>query len=591
VDIASSLFNLRLLNLTRTSQAFLRWHSPTARTSRFGDPIDGESVYVQCMAFRFACVTVPLFSLREVGDVGIGDIAMLARFGGWAKGVGFAAVQILPCMALVGEETSPYGAISGFAIDPIYLSLRPDWLPQLRSEPTSAPENTAANTVNASSGLPPLPRAHVEYDRVRIHKLPKIVAAMDRLLHSGLREDRGYRSFLEAEAKWLLPFAQTMQSIASARPFDLGTRAFVHTDAKVMTDRICAAQYCLDYQWRKMREVLAEQKLALIGDVPFTVARDSCDVQTFPEAFELAGSLGVPPDEFAAEGQDWGLPPYAMDQAARYQRARMKRMAALYDAVRVDHVVGYFRQWVWRKTVEGRQGAFDSQAEEATVLSLAQAAAAESTTAFVTASLADDQAKASREEARGLAMLSVLREAFVAAHAPSAKPFPVPVFAEDLGVIPEYVGRVLRVLEAPGYVVLPWHRQGELLSDPRGLPSCSVVTWSTHDTPPLRAFWRTMPERDRARHAFLAKCEAEPELSPADEAALLRLAMQSSASSAFFLVQEVLGEEARINTPGTVGPQNWSYRTPTLEDLETSPHYKGRADLFASWLREAGRWG
>jgi 4-alpha-glucanotransferase len=558
-----------------------------------------ENVYVQRMALRFACVTVPLFSLREVGDVGIGDIAMLARFGSWAKGIGFAAVQVLPCMALVGEETSPYGAISGFAIDPIYLSLRPDWLPQLGSELASAPGSaTAATAANARSGLPPLPRADVEYDRVRIHKLPMIVAAMDRLLQNGLLDDRGYQAFLAAEAAWLLPFAQTIQSIASARPFDLGTRAFVHADAKVMTDRICAAQYCLGYQWQKMREAFAEQKLALIGDVPFTVARDSCDVQTFPEAFELAGSLGVPPDEFAAEGQDWGLPPYAMERAAPYQQARMKRMAALYDAVRVDHVVGYFRQWVWRARAEGRQGAFDSQTDEAAVLSRAPAVAAESDTASFVESVdgdrvqaAREEAQSKREEARGLAMLNVLRDAFVTAHSPSVKPFPVPIFAEDLGVIPEYVGRVLRVLETPGYVVLPWHRQGDLLSDPRGLPLCSVVTWSTHDTPPLRAFWRAMPEHDRARHAFLAKCEPGPELSPADEAALLRLAMQSSASSAFFLVQEVLGEEARINTPGTVGPQNWSYRTPTLEDLETSPHHKARADLFASWLREAGRWG
>ena len=44
---------------------------------------------------------------------------------------------------------------------------------------------------------------------------------------------------------------------------------------------------------------------------------------------------------------------------------------------------------------------------------------------------------------------------------------------------------------------------------------------------------------------------------------------KSGSSLTLTLVQELLGERARINTPATVGDANWTYRLPKpIEDLE-----------------------
>ena len=68
-----------------------------------------------------------------------------------------------------------------------------------------------------------------------------------------------------------------------------------------------------------------------------------------PDEFMLDVSLGVPPDAFSATGQDWGLPTYRWDRIAQtgyaWMRQRARRMAALYDGYRVDHLVGLFRTY------------------------------------------------------------------------------------------------------------------------------------------------------------------------------------------------------------------------------------------------------
>ena len=105
-----------------------------------------------------------------------------------------------------------------------------------------------------------------------------------------------------------------------------------------------------------------------MGDVPFVVGGESADVWSHASQFQLHLSLGAPPDDFSADGQDWGLPPYdwlameADDMA--WLRMRARHAARMYDRFRLDHVVGYFRQWVRRK--DGRdRGRFDPEGREA----------------------------------------------------------------------------------------------------------------------------------------------------------------------------------------------------------------------------------
>jgi 4-alpha-glucanotransferase len=87
----------------------------------------------------------------------------------------------------------------------------------------------------------------------------------------------------------------------------------------------------------------------LKGDLPIGVDRRSVDCWLSPQLFRLATSSGAPPDAFDGNGQNWGFPTYNWPELARtrhaWWRRRLHRMALYFSALRVDHVLGFFRIW------------------------------------------------------------------------------------------------------------------------------------------------------------------------------------------------------------------------------------------------------
>src|SRR5215212_6854963 len=72
---------------------------------------------------RQAGVLLPLFSIRTKSQWGVGEIPDLVPFARWAAAAGFQIVQVLPVTEASRGQTSPYAALSAFAIDPVYLAL------------------------------------------------------------------------------------------------------------------------------------------------------------------------------------------------------------------------------------------------------------------------------------------------------------------------------------------------------------------------------------------------------------------------------------------------------------------------------------
>src|SRR5687768_1609094 len=72
---------------------------------------------------RVSGVTIPLFSLRTRADWGIGQISDLPACAEWFREAGQRLIQVLPAHELADGETSPYGALSAFALDPIYITI------------------------------------------------------------------------------------------------------------------------------------------------------------------------------------------------------------------------------------------------------------------------------------------------------------------------------------------------------------------------------------------------------------------------------------------------------------------------------------
>ncbi len=507
---------------------------------------------------RLAGVTVPLFSLRSTHDWGIGEIGDLAAFGRLAKSAGFGLVQILPPHELAAGESSPYGARTGFGIDPCYLSIDA----VAAAEGTTTSELTDDATRAELARVRALPR--VDYVAVRALKMPVLERLFERF-HAREWEKKTPRArelaaFFEREAAWEDDLALYVAIREEHKdhgwetwpmPLKLRDPTTLAEVRARLAKRILFhgwLQWHAFAQWQAARSALAKEKVLLMGDLPFVVCRESADVWSHHRIFRQDRGLGAPPDAFTPEGQDWGLPPYVWSELASqdyaWLRARARHAAKLYDAFRIDHVVGFFRQYVREPK---KLGVFDPKDEKAQL-------------------------------ANGHATLSAMKEAARGAQ----------IVAEDLGVIPDFVRKELDALGLPGYRVLPWEKEkDDSLRDPAKFPALSVATWSTHDTAPLRAWWPELPKADREGFAKLAKVPANA-TDDAREEALFRLLFAARSELALVLAPELFGETTRINEPGKIGPENWSYRIPCPVDaLDASA--KARIAKFADWLRSAGR--
>jgi 4-alpha-glucanotransferase len=148
----------------------------------------------------------------------------------------------------------------------------------------------------------------------------------------------------------------------------------------------------------------------------------------------------------------------------------------------------------------------------------------------------------------------------------------LPLIAEDLGVITPEVNALREQFGFPGMRVLQFAfdsvEAGSLNAANRFLPhnhtADSVVYTGTHDNDTIRGWFsmRTTQERDYiARYGGYVgsgQRQAESQI----HWTFIRMALASVCRFALFPLQDVLGlgSEARLNTPGTSGGNNWRWR-------------------------------
>src|SRR5271165_178025 len=71
---------------------------------------------------KIAGVLVPLFSLRDSSDLGVGEILQLPPMIDFVLTMGHRAIQLLPLGETSIGESSPYSVMSAFSIDPLFIS-------------------------------------------------------------------------------------------------------------------------------------------------------------------------------------------------------------------------------------------------------------------------------------------------------------------------------------------------------------------------------------------------------------------------------------------------------------------------------------
>jgi 4-alpha-glucanotransferase len=501
---------------------------------------------------RRAGVMIPLFSLRSASGWGLGEIPDLVPFARWASAAGFQLVQILPVNEPARGQHSPYAALTAFALDPAYLALEClDDFHAAGGHAIFTPQERAA--LDSARAAPA-----VAWDTIRRLK--------DKAIHASWRHFRAnappaaraeleeycaqHRGWLDTYTLWAAihdahrceSWTTWTDGLRHRDPGALATAAREHEGAVELRRY---TQWQLDRQWRDARWRAGEAGVQLMGDLPFMVAGDSADVWARAGEFRMDATVGVPPDAFSADGQDWGLPVYRWDVMERadfeWMRLRAARAAELYAACRVDHVVGLYRTYF--RPLDGAPRAF-TPADES------------------------DQTRL------GERLLGIFRGG-------------LEVIAEDLGVIPDFVRASLSRLAIPGYKVMRWEQdEGPIFRNPAHYHACSVATTGTHDTETLAEWWDAAPAAEKK--AFLALPGLE-ELAAGDEPwgprardAILAVLYGSASDLVIVPFVDALGTRDRINVPGTVADSNWVYRMPTelgalAADEETTRRLRGLA--------------
>ena len=298
-------------------------------------------------------VAVPLFSLRSDDDFGIGEFADLPKLGEWCVANDLKIIQILPINDTTAHydwrDSYPYNAISAFALNPIYLNLEQLDAFQPIDTLTSLPMSFRAITgARESKGRT------VRYDIGRKAELngkdfvdyPKVLKAKWKYFQMAfsqqwdtLKETADFQQFVKENEDWLPDYAQYC-----AERDGNGTEIHLFL------------QYHCDKQLREAVKALHDKGLILKGDIPIGVNPSGVDVKSHPELFHLDVQVGAPPDDFAAEGQNWGFPSYNWEAMAKddyaWWRRRLQVMARYFDAYRIDHVLGFFRIWEIPKTAK-----------------------------------------------------------------------------------------------------------------------------------------------------------------------------------------------------------------------------------------------
>lgn len=515
---------------------------------------------------RQSGIGVPLFSLTSSISWGIGEFADLPAFGSWCAAAGQRYVQLLPVNEISPGETSPYSSMTAMALDPIYIRV------------TDVPDYQAlggdAGLSDAQQAVLAALRAdlRVRYAEVRTLKMQCLARAYARFRDEELARDtpraQAFRAYAARESWWLESYS-TFRAIHAAEqerawwdwPPGLAyadREAVRQANATWADARIQCAylQWIAEGQWQAAR---AAAGVRVFGDLPFMVSGDSPDVWARKDEFMLDATVGVPPDAFSETGQDWGLPPWRWEvmQGTGFQwmRARARRTAALFDGVRIDHLVGLYRIYVRPidLTLPKRFAPPDERSESLL----------------------------------GATLLGIYLQSGVE------------VIAEDLGTVPDFVRWSMARLGVPGFKVLRWERAwqqpGQPLIDPGSYPDVSVALSGTHDTESLAQWWHELPEADRSALLALPAMHAGPVQAaspfvPQVRDMLLRGVLGSASRYVMVPLQDAFGWDVRINTPATVNDGNWTWRLPVpVDQWRASPEWVERAAALAAWSEHAGR--
>jgi 4-alpha-glucanotransferase len=342
-------------------------------------------------------------------------------------------------------------------------------------------------------------------------------------------------SFRQTHESWLEPYALFMAIKESQhdkswiewddelKHYDEQKLASTKHNLSNEIDYHIFVQYLFFTQWSCVKNYANSKGIKIIGDIPLYVALDSADTWSKSCLFQLDKNkvpiavAGCPPDAFAATGQLWGNPLYdwemSKNEGYSWWLSRLSMMFSLYDVLRIDHFRGLESYYA---VPYG-----DATAENGTW-----------------------------QKGPGLHFIEAIKQSM-----PNAD-----IIAEDLGYLTSEVRKLVSRSGYPSMKVLQFAFDSREESDymPYKYHANSVVYTGTHDNDTTRGwFFSALPEDTAlALRFFNLKDDTNGHLG------FIRAALGSVSNLAVIPFQDYLnlGSEARINTPSTLGGNNWRWR-------------------------------
>ena len=362
-DNLPKIFEFKFVGLDDAVDVTPLWETGANRTIELpvlqsGDVIVYElpQAYFPIYPWKGAGTVIPIFSLRSEGSFGVGDFGDLKMMVDWCAKTKQRVLQVLPIndtnMTYTWQDSYPYNSISIYALHPQYTDFRQ--LPALKDEALKAKFEALRLELNA------LPQ--IDYERMNNAKL-EYLRALFAQEGKNIMKSEAFKKFFNQNKAWLVPYAAfchyrdlygtaTFQDWPDHHELPESEREAMTKPATKIYKEVAFwyfVQFNLDQQMRAAHAHARKNRVILKGDIPIGISRDGVEAWVEPKYFKLNGQAGAPPDDFSADGQNWGFPTYNWDEMLKdgcsWWVRRFRKMAEYFDAYRIDHVLGFFRIW------------------------------------------------------------------------------------------------------------------------------------------------------------------------------------------------------------------------------------------------------
>ena len=315
--------------------------------------------------------------------------------------------------------------------------------------------------------------------------------------------------------------------------------------------------YVFAKQYFKLKEYANSKGIDIIGEIPHFIGYNSDSMYMNPELFMIDKRniptyvVGFPPDSFRKDGQKWGYPLYDWEYMKinnyKWWRHRLDTAHMFYDRIKLNHFRGFYEVYaVPFKSKNGRKGKYF--------------------------------------EGPGLEFINEIKSDY-------------PLIANDLGT---YSKEVSEFVEKSGLeslrVLLNNLFEDKFYSEeflPSNITENTYFYIENHDNLPIKGLLEVLNDEQIEIGKKRVREEAEKlGLKVNDNLSLfektrfiMEIALASRANHVTLTMQDILfqGKNSRMNEPGTVNENNWTYRF-LWHDL-TEPIKKSLKELLLKYNR------